>query len=119
METEGADHGRPEPQAKVDPSGSFCLTRSAPASGRKAHVEPFPDLGSLSDADLKQLIDELTKEELEVSYRRRILHGRIDLLRAELQARLQKTGGKSVLEDVDVDKLAAILAGKAAPPDEG
>ena len=82
-------------------------------------MEPFPDLGSLSDADLKQLIDQLTKEELEVSYRRRILHGRIDLLRAELQARLQKTGGKSVFEDVDVDKLAAILAGKAAPPDEG
>jgi len=62
-------------------------------------MEPFPDLGSLSDADLKQLIDELTKEEHEVSYRRRILQGRIDLLRAELQARLQKTGGKSVLED--------------------
>ena len=81
-------------------------------------MEPFPDLGSLSDADLKQLIDQLTKEELELSYRRRILHGRIDLLRAELQARLQKTGGKSVLEDVDVDKLAAILAVKAAPPDD-
>ena len=62
-------------------------------------MEPFPDLGPLTDADLKQLIDQLTKEELEVSYRRRILHGRIDLLRAELQARLQKTGGKSVLED--------------------
>ena len=62
-------------------------------------MEPFPDLGSLSDADLKQLIDDLTKEELEVSYRRRILHGRIDLLRAELQARLQKTGGKSMLDD--------------------
>ena len=62
-------------------------------------MEPFPDLGSLSDADLKQLINELTKEELGVSYRRRMLQGRIDLLRAELQARLQKTGGKSVLED--------------------
>ena len=82
-------------------------------------MEPFPDLGPLTDADLKQLIDQLTKEELEVSYRRRILHGRIDLLRAELQARLQKTEGKNVLEDVDVDKLAAILAGKAAPSNEG
>ena len=82
-------------------------------------MEPFPDLAALSDADLKQLIDELTKEEQEVSYRRRILHGRIDLLRAELQARLQKTGGKSVLDRVDVDKLAAILAGKAAPSNEG
>jgi hypothetical protein len=82
-------------------------------------VEPFPDLPSLSDDDLKQLIDELTKEELEVSYRRRMLHGKIDLLRAELQARLRETGGKSVLEQVDVDRLAAILAGKASPPAEG
>jgi hypothetical protein len=82
-------------------------------------VEPFPDLASLSDADLKQLIDDLTKEEQEVSYRRRILHGRIDLLRAELQARLKQTGGKSVLEQVDVDRLAAILAPKASPPAEG
>jgi hypothetical protein len=81
-------------------------------------VEPFPDLAALSDDDLKQLIDELTKEEQEVSYRRRILHGKIDLLRAELQARLRETGGKSVLEQVDVDRLAAILAGKAAPPAE-
>ena len=81
-------------------------------------MEPFPDLASLSDDDLKQLIDDLTKEELEVSYRRRILHGKIDLLRAELQARLRETGGKSVLEQVDVDRLAAILAGKAAPPSE-
>jgi anti-sigma-K factor RsiG len=81
-------------------------------------VEPFPDLAALSDDDLKQLIDDLTKEEQEVSYRRRILHGKIDLLRAELQARLRETGGKSVLEQVDMDRLAAILAGKAAPPDQ-
>ncbi len=81
-------------------------------------MEPFPDLAAISDDDLKQLIDELTKEEQEVSYRRRILHGKIDLLRAELQARLRETGGKSVLEQVDVDRLAAILAGKAAPPAE-
>ena len=82
-------------------------------------MEPFPDLSTLSDADLKQLIDDLTKEELEVSYRRRILHGKIDLLRAELQARLKETGGKSVLDQVDVEHLASILAGKAAPPAKG
>ncbi len=79
-------------------------------------MEAFPDLASVSDDDLKRLIDDLTQEEHEVSYRRRILHGKIDLLRAELQARLHETGGKSVLEQVDVDRLAAILAGKAAPP---
>jgi hypothetical protein len=81
-------------------------------------VEPLPDLGSLSDKDLKRLIDEYTKEEQEVSYRRRILHGKIDILRAELVARLQKTAGKSVLDQVDVESLTEILAGKAAPPAE-
>ena len=81
-------------------------------------MEPFPDLASLSDDDLKRLIDDLTKEEQEVSYRRRILHGRIDLLRAELQARLRKSP-ESILDEVDVEHLAAILAGKAAPPSEG
>ena len=79
-------------------------------------MEPLPDLASLSDEDLKGLIDEYTKEEQEVSYQRRLLHGKIDILRAELVARLQKSGGKSVLEQVDVDKLTSILASKAPPP---
>jgi anti-sigma-K factor RsiG len=79
-------------------------------------MEPLPDLASLSDPDLKQLIDDLTKEELEVSYRRRLLHGKIDILRAELVARLQKTKGQSVLDQVNVEALTEILAGKASPP---
>ena len=79
-------------------------------------MEPLPDLGSLNDTDLKHLIDEYTKEEQEVSYRRRILHGKIDILRAELVARLQKTKGRSVLDQVDVESLTEILAGKATPP---
>jgi len=81
-------------------------------------VEPLPDLAALSDDDLKKLIDDLEEEEQEISYRRRILHGKIDILRAELVARLQKSEGKSVLEQVDVDRLARILAGKASPPTE-
>jgi anti-sigma-K factor RsiG len=79
-------------------------------------VEPLPDLGSLSDDDLKKLIDELTHQENEISYQRRLLHGKIDILRAELVARLQKTGGQSVLDQVDVDHLTEILTSKAAPP---
>ena len=79
-------------------------------------MEPLPDLASLSDTELKQLIDDLTREEQEISYRRRLLHGKIDILRAELVVRLQKSGGKSVLERVDVDALTDILTGKAAPP---
>lgn len=79
-------------------------------------MEPVPDLATLPDDELKRLIDEYTQEEQEVSYRRRILHGKIDILRAELVARLQKSGGRSVLDDVNVDTLTEILAGKAAPP---
>jgi hypothetical protein len=79
-------------------------------------MEPLPDLATLSDEDLKKLIDELTHEEQEVSFRRRILHGKIDILRAELVARLKTTEGRSVLDTVDVDSLTDILAGKAAPP---
>ena len=79
-------------------------------------MEPLPDLASLSDEDLKGLIDEYTKEEQEVSYQRRLLHGKIDILRAELVARLQKTGGQRVLDQVDVASLTEILAGKATPP---
>ena len=79
-------------------------------------MEPLPDLATLSDADLKLLIADLTREENEVSYQRRLLHGKIDILRAELVARLQKTKGKSVLDDVDVEHLTEILTSKAAPP---
>jgi hypothetical protein len=81
----------------------------------RRQVEALPDLASLSDGDLKRLIDELQQEENEVSYRRRILHGKIDILRAELVARLQTSGGRSVLEEVDVDRLTDILTGKATP----
>ncbi len=83
-------------------------------------MEALPDLKALSDAELRDLIDKLVQEEHEVSYQRRILHGRIDILKAELQARLQQQVGKegeSPLYEVDVDKLAAILASRAAPPD--
>ena len=78
-------------------------------------MEPLPDLGSLEDSALKGLIEELEQQEREVSYQRRLLHGKIDILRAELVARLQKSGGRSVLDQVDVDRLTEILTGKAAP----
>jgi hypothetical protein len=79
-------------------------------------VEALPDLGSLSDDELKRLIEQLEEQERDVSYQRRLLHGKIDILRAELVARLQVSGGRSVLDQVDVDRLTEILTGKAAPP---
>jgi hypothetical protein len=80
-------------------------------------VEPLPELGSLSDDELKKLIEDLERDEREVSYRRRLLHGKIDILRAELVVRLKSSGGRSILDQVDVDRLTAILMGKASPPD--
>ena len=79
-------------------------------------ADAFPDLAQLSDEELKGLIDRYQNEEREVSFRRRMLHGYIDMLRTELVARLRESGGKSVLEDVDVDRLTEILAAKAPPP---
>jgi predicted HTH transcriptional regulator len=83
-------------------------------------MDTFPDLGALSDEELKELIQELTEREQKVSYERRILHGKIDILRAELVNRLRKKheGGEAVISGGDVQKLTDILAGKALPGPE-
>jgi hypothetical protein len=82
----------------------------------------FPDLGSLSDEELKDLIDKLTSEENEISYKRRVLHGKIDIMRAELVNRLRhkRESGDSLISGDDVAQLTDILAGKAqqAPPED-
>jgi len=79
--------------------------------------ETFPDLGSLSDQELKELINKLTDEETEISYKRRVLHGKIDILRAELVNRLRqrREAGDTLISGDDVRQLTEILAGKAAP----
>jgi hypothetical protein len=80
-------------------------------------MDTFPDLGSLADQELKDLIQQLTQEEVEVSYRRRILHGKIDILRAELVNRLRKKNenGEDLISGADVQRLTDILAGRSAP----
>jgi hypothetical protein len=82
-------------------------------------MDTFPDLEALSEQELKDLIRELTEEEQEVSYRRRILHGRIDILRAELVNRLRgkHEEGEPVISGADVQQLTEILAGRGIPAD--
>ena len=84
--------------------------------------DTFPDLGSLSDKELKELIDTLTQEENEISYKRRVLHGKIDILRAELVNRLRqkREQGGSLISGDDVQQLTEILAGRAqdSKPDD-
>jgi hypothetical protein len=79
-------------------------------------MDTFPDLGSLTDQELKGLIQQLTKEELDISYKRRILHGKIDILRAELVNRLRKKheGGQDIISGADVQQLTDILAGRVS-----
>jgi len=70
------------------------------------------DLEHKSNDMLRGLLDELYAEEQRVSYRRRVLHGKIDILRAELVRRLKagREAGEDVITGRDVDRLIEILA---------
>ena len=76
-------------------------------------MEPLPDLATLTDDDLRVMIRGLEKEEDEISFRRRVLHGRIDILRAELVARLREQVSAGEAQLADVERLSEILSGKA------
>jgi hypothetical protein len=82
-------------------------------------MDVLPDFKSLDDAELKRLIEDLVREEEEVSYRRRLLHGKIDILRAELVDRIKRRHGGDAQSASDVDtitKLTEILAHRGPPP---
>ena len=81
-------------------------------------MEPLPDLTTLSDDDLRVMIRDLEKEEDEISFRRRVLHGRIDILRAELVARLREQVSAGEAQLADVGRLSEILTAKAVPTED-
>lgn len=61
-------------------------------SGAQSGAEGFdwdssPDLTAVSDEDLRSNLEKLAQEEQDVSYRRRVIQGRIDLIRVELTRR--------------------------------
>lgn len=80
--------------------------------------DTFPDIGAMNDQELKDLIESLTEEEQEISYKRRILHGKIDILRAELVNRLRskREQGDTLIKGDDVERLSKILAGQTDEP---
>jgi anti-sigma-K factor RsiG len=69
------------------------------------HDEPEPDLAALSDDDLREQILELEREEDDISLRRRMLHGRVDILHAERERRRRGL-------HVEPDELGPILGRK-------
>ena len=77
-------------------------------------MDDIVDLVSRSDDDLRALVTQLEAEEREISRQRRILQGKLDILRAELVMRLQRkhADGESVISADDVQGLSRILAGK-------
>jgi hypothetical protein len=70
------------------------------------------DLENRSNEELRELLDDLYAEEQRVSYRRRVLHGKIDILRSELVRRLKagREAGEDIISGRDVDRLIDILA---------
>jgi hypothetical protein len=77
-----------KPQVEVDPFATLHFAHTSFRPERQP-VEPLPDLLPLSDEELAALRVQLEEAEDAVSKRRRLLHGRIDILRAERTARLK------------------------------
>jgi hypothetical protein len=102
----------PNPDVSLDGSLErpiFEGTGELPDAGE---IEPMPDLLTIGDDDLRALINRLEHEEDDVSLQRRVLHGRIDILRAERTRR--RRGG-----EWDPDRLAEALSHGAADPPDG
>jgi len=68
-------------------------------------LEPLPDLASIDDAALWAEIRRLEQEEDDISLNRRVMHGQIDIIRAE-RAKRARSG-----EHVEADDLGSILGG--------
>lgn len=86
----------------------------------ESSFERLLNIQSYSDEELKALLARLEEEEREISKRRRILHGELDIVRAELVRRLRDRGREGgLVVDGDVSALAQILARKPAKPSEG
>ena len=68
------------------------------------------DLTAISEQELGVLLEKLVSEEREISYRRRVLQGKIDLVRAELVRR----GGVTI----SPEELARVLIGESVPRPE-
>ena len=85
----------------------------------ESSFERLVKIQAYSDKELKALAASLAKEEREVSKRRRLLHGEIDIVRAEMVRRLRdKEGtGEGLVHDGDVAALTNILTGSGGRKD--
>ena len=66
--------------------------------------ESSPDLTAVSKEDLGSMLGQLVEQEQEISYRRRVLQGRIDLIRLELVRRGEASLSPEELAEVLMDR---------------
>jgi hypothetical protein len=80
----------------------------------ESSFERLVNIQSYSDAELKTLAESVAAEEAEVSKRRRLLQGELDIVRAEMVRRLRDKNGADhgLVVDGDVAALSKILAKK-------
>jgi|SRR3954470_11970895 hypothetical protein len=74
---------------------------------------------SISDDELRDRIREVKRDEEQVSYERRMLHGRIDVVRSEILARVdRRTGVEEPSDDLAdlVRRLSDALTHTGPPP---
>jgi hypothetical protein len=83
--------------------------RGVPA-GEGFDWEEAEDLTALSEEELRGRLEGLVEEERSISYRRRVLQGRIDLIRAELV-------GRGVVA-LSPEALVRVLMGESSGPKE-
>ena len=84
--------------------------------GEMERDEMAAELSGMDDKQLKELLDKLSREEEKISYKRRVIHGKIDVLRAELVRRLKgkQKRGERLISKSDIDRLSEILASEAS-----
>lgn len=101
---------RREARPSVDGSVPGVYSESVIAVDESS-FERLVNIQAYSDEELKALAGTLTLEERELSMRRRMLHGELDIVRAEIVRRLRDKGrsGKGLVEDGDVAALTEIL----------
>jgi hypothetical protein len=82
--------------------------------------EETEDITALSEGELRERLQALSREERAVSYRRRVLQGRIDLIRAELAGRGpgRGSGPTARLAELAPEELARVLLGNS-PEEHG
>lgn len=90
------------------------MTRGNRRSDRILDPSYLDGIGGLDDDRVRAMREECEEEESVLSYERRLLHARLDILRAELERRATGGSAKSL-----IDRLPEILTGGETPTHRG